>query len=104
LRIEKSCAVRNKLIWSSHDLNRTATGTPAGPRHSLKGTTAMLLLINRRYPVLAAALGAIASLAFIAIGVTSAHTLMIVMGVISLALSAARMMHRSRPHTSQARS
>jgi hypothetical protein len=104
LRIEKSCAVRNKLIWSSHDFNRTATGMPAGPRHRLKGTTAMLLLINRRYPVLAAILGAIASLTFIAIGVTSAHALMIGMGAVSLALSAVRMTHQFRPRTSQARS
>jgi hypothetical protein len=63
----------------------------------------MLLLINRRYPVLGAILGAIASLAFIAIGVTSAHPLMIVMGAVSLALSAVRMAHRFQPHTSQAR-
>jgi hypothetical protein len=96
--------MRNKLIRSSHDLDRAVTGTPAGPRHRLKGTTAMLLLINRRYPVLAAVLGAIASLAFIAIGITSAHTLMIVMGAISLALSAVRMSHRSRLHTSRSRS
>lgn len=64
----------------------------------------MLLLINRRYPVLAAILGAIASLTFIAIGVTSAHALMIGMGAVSLALSAVRMTHQFRPRTSQARS
>lgn len=96
--------MRNKLILSSHDLNRTATGTSAGPRHRLKGTTAMLLLINRRYPVLGTILGTIASLAFIAIGVTSSHALMIGMGAISLALSAVRMTRRFRPRTSQARS
>lgn len=63
----------------------------------------MLLLINRRYPILAAVLGAIASLAFIAIGITSSHALMIGMGAVSLALSAVRMTHRFRPHTSRAR-
>jgi uncharacterized membrane protein len=63
----------------------------------------MLLLINHRYPVLGAILGAIASLAFIAIGVASAHTLMIVMGAVSLALSAVRMAHRFQPRTSPAR-
>jgi hypothetical protein len=97
--------MRNILLWSSHDLHSTVTGAPRIPlRHRLKGTTAMLLLINRPYPVLAAVLGAIASLTFIAIGVASAHTLMIGMGAVSLALSAVRMTHRFGPHSSRARS
>jgi uncharacterized membrane protein len=50
----------------------------------------MLLLINRRYPALGAVLGIIAALAFLAIGVATSHSMLVVMGVVSIVLSIAR--------------
>jgi hypothetical protein len=57
----------------------------------------MLLLINRRYPGLAAVLGLIAAATFIAIGVATAHVSLVVMGAISVALSCARTAKGRRP-------
>lgn len=64
----------------------------------------MLLLINHRYPVLSAVLSVLVSLAGIAYGVVTSHSLMIVMGAIGVALCAVRFAQRSRRHASQARS
>jgi hypothetical protein len=50
----------------------------------------MLLLINRRYPALGAVLGVIAALTFIAIGVATTRSLLVVMGAFSLVLAVAR--------------
>jgi hypothetical protein len=59
----------------------------------------MLLLINRRYPGLAAVLGLIAAATFIAIGVATAHSSLVVMGAISVVLSCARSAKGRRPAT-----
>jgi hypothetical protein len=58
----------------------------------------MLLLINRRYPALGAALGAIAAVTFIVVGVAARQPVSVVMGVISLAISIARAGRRRRSH------
>jgi hypothetical protein len=64
----------------------------------------MLLLLSSRYPVLSAVLSVLASLAGIAYGVATSHSVMIVMGALGVALCAARFAQRSRRHSSQARS
>jgi hypothetical protein len=56
----------------------------------------MLLLINRRYPALGAVLGVVAALIFIAIGVETSRTMLVVMGAISILLSVARTAQRQR--------
>lgn len=56
----------------------------------------MLLLINRRYPTLGAVLGVIAAATFVAIGVATAHSTLVIMGALSLILSVARISQRRR--------
>jgi len=64
----------------------------------------MLLLISRSHPVLSAVLSVLVSLAGIAYGVLTSHSVMIVMGACGVALCAARFSQRGRRHSSQARS
>jgi hypothetical protein len=50
----------------------------------------MLLLINRRYPVLGAVLGFIAAVAFILYGVHFHEHIVVIMGIVSLVLAVVR--------------
>ncbi len=56
----------------------------------------MLLLINHRYPALGAVLGVIAAVTFIAIGVATDRSTLVVMGAFSIVLSIARTTQRRR--------
>jgi Flp pilus assembly protein TadB len=67
----------------------------------------MLLLLNRRNRTLGAVLGAIAALAFLAIGIATANVTFVIRGLVSLALtiwlvvSIARARHQQRPAAAQ---
>ena len=63
----------------------------------------MLLLINRRYPVLGAVLSVISNVAFIAFGVAVHSALIVVTSALFLALPIARTAHNRRRSTPQAR-
>jgi hypothetical protein len=63
----------------------------------------MLLLINRHYPALGAVLGVIAAVTSIAIGVATTRSMFVVMGVISIVLSVARITHQRRSVTPEPR-
>jgi|HubBroStandDraft_4_1064222.scaffolds.fasta_scaffold3090479_1 Flp pilus assembly protein TadB len=67
----------------------------------------MLLLMNRRNRTLGAVLGAIAALAFLAIGIATANVTFVIRGLVSLALtiwlvfSIARTRRQQRPAAAQ---
>jgi uncharacterized membrane protein len=86
------------LLWSRHD---TATGTQADTGDRQEGKL-MILLINRRYPMLGAVLGFIAALAFIAVGVHTHHSILIIMGAISVVLAIVRGTAKAKHHGTQA--
>ena len=54
----------------------------------------MLLLISHRYPRLGAVLSAISSIIFLAIGVTTGHSVLVIMSVLGIALSAVQFVVR----------
>ncbi len=62
----------------------------------------MLLLINRRYPVLGSVLSALSSVVFIAIGIHTHNVSFIAFSAVGIALSAVQFTHRRRHHTATA--
>jgi cobalamin synthase len=56
----------------------------------------MLLLLNRRYPAVAAVLGAISGVAFIIIGIASNSSALVLFSALSVVLAIVRTAHRHR--------
>jgi hypothetical protein len=63
----------------------------------------MLLLINRRYPVLGSVLGVVVAIASITIGVATSRSIFVIMGAVSIAIAIARIAQRRRTSTAQVR-
>jgi hypothetical protein len=62
----------------------------------------MLLVINHYYPRLGAVLSALSSVVFLAIGVTTGHSWMVVMSAFGIALSTFQFVVRHRRAAGQA--
>jgi uncharacterized membrane protein len=62
----------------------------------------MLLLINHRYPVLGSVLSALSSVVFIAIGLHTHHSGLVIFSVAGIALSVVQFTYRRRHHTAAA--
>jgi uncharacterized membrane protein len=59
----------------------------------------MLLLINHRYPILGSVLSALSSVVFIAIGLHTHHSGLVIFSVAGIALSIVQFTYRRRHHT-----